>query len=163
MIFVTAELSKDFPNRAYRCWNVAGLSAAPSRRKSMFRQLHKLIVAAGAAATLTVGAVAPRPASADTTSTIITAAAIVGAIILYNNYQHKRAAANQPIGYTRNGGVVYGDGRVVMPNGEVYYPDSYGDYNYNVAEDGYHRYHHEGEYHRGWHHHEHEGGDHEDD
>ena len=128
----------------------------------MFRRLHKLIVAAGVTATLAVGAIAPRPASADTTSTVITAAAILGAIILYNNYQHKRAAANVPVGYTRNGGVVFGDGRVVMPNGEVYYPDSDGDYDYDVDEDGNHRQHHEGEHrHHGWNkHHEHEGGDH---
>ena len=127
----------------------------------MFHRLHTLIVATGVTATLTAGAIAPRPASADTTSTVLTAAAVIGAVILYNNYQHKRAAANVPVGYTRNGGVVLGDGRVVMPNGEVYYPGSNGDYNYDVDEDG-HRQHHEGEHrHRGWNkHHEHEGGDH---
>ncbi|MEA2786435.1 MAG: hypothetical protein QOF71_2539 [Candidatus Eremiobacteraeota bacterium] len=99
----------------------------------MLNRLSKLIVATGAAASISVGAFMPRPASADTTSTILTAAAAIGAVVLYSNYQHKQAAANTIVGYTRNGGTVYADGRVVMPDGQTYYPNSNtnGQYTYN--------------------------------
>ncbi len=100
----------------------------------MFNRLSKFIVATGAAATITTGALMPRPASADTTSTILTAAAAIGAVVLYNNIQRKNAAANTVVGYTQNGGTVYADGRVVMPNGQTYYPNSNnnnGQYGYN--------------------------------
>jgi len=82
------------------------------------------------AAALAVGSV-PKPASADTQSTLTTlagAAALVGGLILYNNYQHKRQAANAIVGYTRNGGTVYGDGRIVLANGQTVYPNSNGTY-----------------------------------
>jgi hypothetical protein len=99
----------------------------------MFNRLSKLIVATGAAASISVGAFMPRPASADTTSTILTAAAAIGAVVLYSNIQRKQAAANTVVGYTRNGGTVYADGRVVMQNGQTYYPNSNtnGQYGYN--------------------------------
>lgn len=45
---------------------------------------------AGAVATLSVGAIAPKAASADTTSTVLTAAAVIGGIALI------AGAANQP-------------------------------------------------------------------
>ena len=93
----------------------------------MLGNFRKFAIAAGAAATLTGGmALAPRPASADTTSTILTAAAAIGAVVLLNNYEHKRAEANTVVGYTRNGGTVYADGRVVMPDGQTFYPNSNG-------------------------------------
>ncbi|MBV9409131.1 MAG: hypothetical protein JO164_09910 [Candidatus Eremiobacteraeota bacterium] len=94
-------------------------------------RFSKLIMAAGAAATLTAGSLIPRPASADTTSTLLTAAAVIGGIVLYNNYEHKKAEANTIVGYTANGGTVYADGRVVMPNGQTYYQNG-GGYNYPV-------------------------------
>jgi hypothetical protein len=94
----------------------------------MLGRFSKFVMAAGAAATVTTGAMIPRPASADTTSTLLTAAAAIGAIVLYSNYEHKKAAANTIVGYTRNGGTVYGDGRVVLPNGQTYYPSSNGQY-----------------------------------
>ena len=99
----------------------------------MLAQFRKFVVAAGAAATISGGALAmPRPASADQTSTaLLTAAAIVGAIV-YENVQRKHAQANQVVGYTRNGGTVYGDGRIVMQNGQTYYPDANGNYAYDV-------------------------------
>jgi hypothetical protein len=92
--------------------------------------LSKLITATGLAAALTVGAI-PKPAAASTQSTINTAlgaAAVIGGLVLYNNYQHKQQAANSVVGYTRNGGTVYGDGRIVMPNGQTIYPNSNGRY-----------------------------------
>ncbi len=92
----------------------------------MTGRISKFIMAAGAAAAVGTGALMPRPASADTTSTILTAAAAIGAIVLLNNYEHKAAAANAIVGYTRDGGTVYGDGRIVMPDGQTYYPNSDG-------------------------------------
>jgi hypothetical protein len=110
----------------------------------MLNRLSKLIVATGAAASVSVGALMPRPASADTTSTILTAAAAIGAVVLYSNIQRKQAAANTVVGYTRNGGTVYADGRVVMPDGQTYYPNSntngqYG-YNYPINNPNYGQY-----------------------
>jgi hypothetical protein len=96
----------------------------------MLHRLSKLITAAGMAAALAVGSI-PKPATASTQSTLNTllgAAAVIGGIILYNNYQHKKQAANSIVGYTRNGGTVYGDGRIVMPNGQTIYPNSNGQY-----------------------------------
>ncbi|HZX68558.1 MAG TPA: hypothetical protein VFE70_06715, partial [Candidatus Elarobacter sp.] len=97
------------------------------------------MLATGAAAAMTAGAMIPRPASANTTSTLLTAAAAIGAIVLYSNYEHKQAAANTIVGYTRNGGTVYADGRIVMPNGQTYYPNSNGQsaINQNGYNNGY--------------------------
>lgn len=99
----------------------------------MLERFSKLAVGAGTAAAVSLGALtaAPEPADAQsqgTINTILGAAALVGGIILYNNYVHKRQAANSVVGYTANGGTVYGDGRVVMPSGQVFYPNSAGQY-----------------------------------
>lgn len=82
------------------------------------------------AASMAFGPLAkPAVASTGSTYTIIESAlALIGGIILYNNYQHKRQAANRIVGYTRNGGTVYGDGRIVMPDGSVIYPGRNGQY-----------------------------------
>ncbi|HEY4442109.1 MAG TPA: hypothetical protein VGN14_16745 [Candidatus Elarobacter sp.] len=132
-------------------------------------RLSRAVVALGAAATISLGA-APKPAAAstaDTTRTLLYAAAAVGAIVLYNNYQHKRQAANTVVGYTQNGGTVYGDGRVVMPNGATYYPNQGGNYAwgapayYNQRANYYAGYYggvrHDNGLHRGWY--KHGGGD----
>ena len=69
------------------------------------------------------------PTLADTTTTrniILGALAVTAGIILYNNYQHKVAYANTVVGYTRDGGVVYGDGRIVYPNGITVYASNTG-------------------------------------
>lgn len=71
----------------------------------------KIITATGMAAALALGMI-PKPAAASTQSTVNTilgAAALIGGIVLYNNYEHKEQAANSVVGYTRNGGTVYGD------------------------------------------------------
>ena len=96
----------------------------------MLSKLSKIAMTAGASASIFTGAMvsAPKPASADTTSTLLTAAAAVGALVLYNNYQHKRQQANTIVGYTGNGGTIYGDGRIVMPNGQTVYPNANGQY-----------------------------------
>jgi hypothetical protein len=96
----------------------------------MIKKIRNFGLSLAAAATFASGA-APRPASADTASTLTTigaAAAVIGGVILYNNYQHKRQAANQVVGYTRNGGTIYGDGRIVMPNGPTVRPNGNGQY-----------------------------------
>ncbi|HEY0393870.1 MAG TPA: hypothetical protein VGD01_05195 [Candidatus Elarobacter sp.] len=97
----------------------------------MLNRLSKLFMATGVAATVTAGTMMPRPASADTTSTLLTAAAAIGAIVLYSNIQRKQQQANTVVGYTRNGGTVYADGRIVMPNGQTYYPNANGQSNIN--------------------------------
>jgi len=72
------------------------------------------------------------PAFAETTgqrstrNIILGAVALTAGIILYNNYQQKRAYANSIVGYTRDGGVIYGDGRIVYPNGVVVYTSNNG-------------------------------------
>src|SRR5271166_4255284 len=62
-------------------------------------------------------------AAAATRNIILGAAAVAVGIILYNNYEHKLAAANTAaqqtntvVGYTADGGVIFGDGRIVYPN-----------------------------------------------
>ena len=96
----------------------------------MHHRFSRIAFAFAIASSLAAGPLA-RPAAASTGSTwtiIESAAAVVGGIVLYNNYVHKKQAANTVVGYTRNGGTVYGDGRIVMPNGSVVYPNSHGQY-----------------------------------
>ncbi len=86
----------------------------------------KLFITAGAAATIFAGAIVPRPAAAstqDTIDTILGAAAVIGSVVLYDDYANEQA--NAVCGYTSDGGVVYCDGRVVMPDGQVFYPGQY--------------------------------------
>src|SRR5471030_1401232 len=68
-----------------------------TRNAIMFDTLKKFAMITGSAAMLSTGALAavPKAASASTTSTLLTAAGVIGALVLYNNYQHKRQAANQ--------------------------------------------------------------------
>jgi hypothetical protein len=95
----------------------------------MNKTLRNLTVGLALGGVLATGAVTPRPAAANTTTTLaIGAAALIGGLILYNNYQHKRQAANDIVGYTRNGGAILGDGRIVMPNGQTFTPNAYGQY-----------------------------------
>ena len=97
----------------------------------MLKSISKLAMTIGTAAAISMGTVAPRPVAAQsqgTINTLLGAAALIGGIILYNNYVHKKQAANSVVGYTANGGTVYGDGRIVMPNGQTYYPNSNGVY-----------------------------------
>ena len=96
----------------------------------MFQRITRATLALGITASLLAGPLA-RPAAASTGSTytiVEGALALIGGIILYNNYQHKRQAASSVVGYTRNGGTVYGDGRIVMPNGATIYPNARGQY-----------------------------------
>jgi len=93
-------------------------------------RLPKIAVASLAAVAISMSAI-PKPAQAQsqgTINTILGAVAAVGGIILYNNYVHKRQAANTVVGYTQYGGQVYGDGRIVTPNGQTIYPNANGQY-----------------------------------
>lgn len=95
----------------------------------MIKSIRNVGLGIAAAAVFATGS-APRPAAANTSTitTIAAAAAVIGGIVLYNNYEHKKQAANQVVGYTRNGGSIMGDGRIVMANGQTYYPNSNGQY-----------------------------------
>ena len=97
----------------------------------MLKRFSKPLVALAITASLAAGSLAPQPAAASTGSTytlIEAGLGLIGGIILYNNYQHKKQAANRIVGYTRNGGTVYGDGRIVMPDGATIYPGRNGEY-----------------------------------
>lgn len=70
---------------------------------------------------------AVRPVLAETAGQRSTRNIILGgvaaavAVVLYNNWHHKQIAHNTVVGYTRDGGTVYADGRIVYPNGDVLY------------------------------------------
>ena len=101
----------------------------------MLQRFSKAALAFAIATSLAAGPLTrPALASTGSTYTLIEAGlALVGGIILYNNYQHKKQAANTVVGYTRNGGTVYGDGRIVMPNGATVYPNARGQYPWGQA------------------------------
>lgn len=96
----------------------------------MLQRFSRMAAAVAIAASLTAGPLSqPAAASTGSTYTMIEAGlALIGGIILYNNYQHKRQAANRVVGYTGNGGTVYGDGHIVMPDGTTVYPGRNGRY-----------------------------------
>jgi hypothetical protein len=81
------------------------------------------LVAAAVALALIVGVARPAYAdgAASTRNIILGAAAAVAGVILYNNIHKKQVAHNTVVGYTRDGGTVYADGRIVYPNGTVVY------------------------------------------
>jgi hypothetical protein len=89
-----------------------------------------MLIAIALVASLAMSAIRPAMAEtagqASTRNIILGSVAAITAIILYNNYQHKKAAANAIVGRTADGGIVYGNGRVVYPNGRVYYPSNDG-------------------------------------
>lgn len=135
----------------------------------MLQRFSKATLTLAIATSLIAGPLASSAAaSTGSTYTLIESGlALIGGIILYNNYQHKRQAATRIVGYTRNGGTVYGDGRIVMPNGATVYPNSRGQYPwgqyayYNPYANGYqYDYNRTGEYDRS---HRHHGDEDEDD
>jgi hypothetical protein len=94
--------------------------------------ISALVIAIAMVASISMSAVSPAmgetAGQASTRNIVLGAVAALTAVILYNNYQHKKAAANANtvVGRTANGGIVYGNGRVVYPNGNVYYPSNDG-------------------------------------
>jgi hypothetical protein len=84
---------------------------------------------------ISISPVFAETAGQRSTRNIILAAVGVTAIVLYKNYLDKKAQANTVVGYTPDGGVVYGDGRVVYQNGVVAYASNNG--NQRCYFDGY--------------------------
>lgn len=90
------------------------------------RNLHPLkriniaLVSCALVLTLVGGTIAPVAAESSgqqsTRNIVLGALALAVGIVLYNNAQHKVTTANSVVGYTRDGGRVYGDGRIVYPN-----------------------------------------------
>jgi len=92
---------------------------------SSFGKSSKAFILLALVLSMFAGMIAPTRAdtAATTRNIILGAVAVAAGIILYNNYEHKLAAAgtaaeqaNTVVGYTADGGVIYGDGRVVYPN-----------------------------------------------
>ena len=96
---------------------------------SVFRTLVAVVMAATLAFGLTV-----KPAAADqaaaTRNTIFGIAAAIAIGVTAANVAHKNAVANTVEGYTPDGGTVYGNGLVALPNGQSYYP---GNYNQSIS------------------------------
>ena len=89
--------------------------------------IMKTIGAATMASVIALGAM-PKPAAANegTTNTIIAAAAAIALGLTAANVAHKNSVAGTIEGYTPDGATVYGDGHVVLANGQSYYPGNYG-------------------------------------
>lgn len=132
-------------------------------------------LAVALAIALLLGALTPSLAETagqrSTRNIILGAVALTTAIILYNNYHHKQVAHDTIVGYTRNGGTVYADGRVVYPNGQTYYLSNNGrnpcDYDGDGEQCGQYAraytWHHDNGLHRGWYkQHGRHGGDRDD-
>lgn len=97
-----------------------------TRRISIPAMLVAIALVASIALSAARPAVAETAGQASTRNIVLGAVAAATAIILYNNYEHKKAAANSIVGRTADGGVVYSNGQVVYPNGRVYYPSNDG-------------------------------------
>ena len=68
----------------------------------------------------------PRPAKANTTTTILLGAAAIAGLATAINVENKHRAAGTVIGYLSNGDPVYQDGHIVGNNGQIYYPSNNG-------------------------------------
>ncbi|MBC5799081.1 MAG: hypothetical protein GIX03_13155 [Candidatus Eremiobacteraeota bacterium] len=88
------------------------------------------MVLTAAALTATMGLTTLAPAKADgaasTRNIILGAAALAAGIAIESNVAHKNRLATTVQGYLPDGGVVYGDGRIVEPDGQTYYPGNNG-------------------------------------
>jgi hypothetical protein len=93
------------------------------------KRFQTMLIAAPLAVAI-LAAATMQPARADgaasTRNIILGAAALVAGVAIESNAAHKHQLANTVQGYLPNGGVVYEDGHVVLPNGQVYYPGNYG-------------------------------------
>ncbi|MHB8146248.1 MAG: hypothetical protein ACYDGM_03165 [Vulcanimicrobiaceae bacterium] len=68
----------------------------------------------------------PRPAKANTTTTLLLGAAAIAGLATAINVENKHRAAGTVIGYLSNGDPVYQDGHIVGNNGQIYYPGNNG-------------------------------------
>ena len=98
----------------------------------MMNKLTASLTAAALAATLGLATIAPASAdqAAATRNDILGGLALVAGIATALNVSHKNAVAGTIEGYTSSGATVYGDGHVVDPNGQSYYP---GNQNQSIA------------------------------
>lgn len=91
---------------------------------------HVLTIVLAALVMTTVGVTTMQPARADqaakTRNLILGAAALVTGFAVESNVARKHRLANTIEGYLPDGSTVYADGRVVLPNGQSYYPGNYG-------------------------------------
>jgi hypothetical protein len=101
--------------------------------ETIVKLLHpfdKALVSCALVLSLLFGTVSPTVADTagqvSTRNIALGAVALAAGIILYNNYQHKVRYANSVVGYTHDGGVVYGDGRIVYPNNITAYATNNG-------------------------------------
>jgi hypothetical protein len=68
-----------------------------------------------------------QPGSAETAgqrstrNIVLAATAVTLGIVLINNLEHKTVTHTTVVGHTDDGGVIYGDGRVLYPGGVVVY------------------------------------------
>ncbi|HXP93671.1 MAG TPA: hypothetical protein VN905_09400 [Candidatus Binatia bacterium] len=91
-------------------------------------KLQITVAAALCAATLGLGTMGPAKAdgAASTRNIIIGIGALGAGLAIGSNVVHKKAQTNVITGYTSDGAKVYSDGRVLIPNGQSYYPTDYG-------------------------------------
>ena len=96
--------------------------------KLSMKKIRTALAATLAVAVLAAMAVQPAKAdgAASTRNIILGAAALAAGIVIESNVAHKHRLANTIQGYLPDGSIVYEDGRVVLPNGQSYYPGNYG-------------------------------------
>lgn len=96
--------------------------------KNPLAKVQTAIAAALCVTTLGLATMGPAKAdgAASTRNIILGAAALIAGAAIESNVANKNAKANSVSGYTRNGSTVYGDGRVVTPDGQSYYPGNDG-------------------------------------
>lgn len=90
--------------------------------------IAKSLTAVALAGLLGFGSIAPASAdqAAATRNEIFGAAALIAGIATAINVSHKDQVANTVLGDTADGATVYGDDRVVEPNGQSWYPNDHG-------------------------------------
>jgi hypothetical protein len=93
----------------------------------MKSKLTQVALAGLLAAAVGLGSTA-QPAKADdnTLGYALGAAALAAGVLTAENVAHKNQMSSTVQGYLPNGGVVYEDGHIVLPNGQSYYPSSSG-------------------------------------
>src|SRR5579864_8716550 len=91
------------------------------------KRLPKALTAAALAAGFGISFMQPAKADQTSTEEILAAGALIAGIAISENIAHKQQLAQTVVGRTANGGVVFGDGHVVLPNGQSFYPGNFGD------------------------------------
>src|SRR5271166_71857 len=106
------------------------MSSTTDKKEGMLTMKHLNTTIAATLAVAILAAMTMQPAKADgaasTRNIILGAAALAAGIAIESNAAHKHQVANTIQGYLPDGSVVYADGHVVLPNGQIYYPRNYG-------------------------------------